>query len=484
MAEQTGPFVGRADAQAAFGSALAGAARGEGAVVLVYGEAGIGKTRLCDQVGGAHRDAGGQLVVGRAVLDEAGAAFGAVADALRGARRSAPRLWRAAAGRGEVLDAVVPELADRRAGPRPAPADRPVVFEALLDSVDESTPADLATLWVLDDVHWADDATWQFVRYAARRVGDMSLVLAVAYRDEEIGPAGARWSDLVQLKRDRRVVAFPLDRLAAGDARRVVEAVAPGLPAEQAARVVERGAGTPLLIEELARLAGRPGDLPAVPDVVRATVLERAARLSPAGRELLDLAAVAGLAVDGRLLEALRPGARVGELAEVGLLRPDGSGFRFSHPLLWEAAQAEVAPARRRPLHEELAAALSADGDGAVEQVAGHLRRAGRPAAALEALAGSAAAARRAGDLGRSGAWPWPPSTSPRAARTWATAARRCGATPSGTCTSPGAGPSSTPCSVTPGRAGTASPRTTGPGWPGRWPGSCSPGAGSASRGG
>jgi DNA-binding CsgD family transcriptional regulator len=403
VAEQTGPFVGRAEPQAAFESALAGAARGQGRVVLVSGEAGIGKTRLCDQVGGAHRDGGGQLVVGRAVLDEAAIAFSAVADALRGARRSAPRLWEAAAARGDVLDGVVPELAASRAGPRPAPPDRPVVFEALLDAVDESTPADRATLWVLDDVHWADDATWQFVRYAARRVGDMSLVLAVTYRDEEIGPASSRWTDLVQLRRDRRVVPLALDRLGAGDAHRVVAALAPGLAAEQAAWVVERSAGTPLLIEELARLAGRPGDLPAIPDVVRATVLERTARLSPAGRELLELAAVAGLAVDGRLLEALRPGAPVGELFEVGLLRRDGSGYRFSHPLLWEAAQAEVAPARHRPLHEELATALSADGDGAVEQVAGHLRRAGRPEAALDVLAGSAAAARRGGDLGRSG---------------------------------------------------------------------------------
>ena len=386
MVDQTVPFVGRADAEEAFQSALAGAARGEGAVVLIYGEAGIGKTRLCDQVGDAHRDAGGQLVVGRAVLDEAAIAFSAVADALRSARRSAPRLWRAALARADVLGAVVPELA-APGGRRSGPPDRPVVFEALLDSVDESTTADRATLWVLDDVHWADDATWHFVRYAARRVGDMSLVLAVTFRDEEIGPASSRWLELVQLKRDRRVVTLPLDRLAADDARRVVEALDPSLSAEQAAWVVERSAGTPLLIEELTRLAARPGDLPAVPDVVRATVLQRTARLGPAGRELLELAALAGLAVDGRLLQALRPGAPVQELVEVGLLGRDGAGYRFRHPLLWEAARAEVPPARRRRLHEELAAALRADDDRAAEQVADHLRRAGRPQDGVRELA-------------------------------------------------------------------------------------------------
>jgi hypothetical protein len=99
VVEQTVPFVGRADAEAAFESTLAGAARGGGAVMLVYGEAGIGKTRLCDQVGGAHRAAGGQLVAGRALLDEAAIAFSAVADAVLRRLGAPPPRRRHAAGR-------------------------------------------------------------------------------------------------------------------------------------------------------------------------------------------------------------------------------------------------------------------------------------------------------------------------------------------------------------------------------------------------
>jgi predicted ATPase len=51
-----------------------------------------------------------------------------------------------------------------------------VLFEALLDAVEESARGDETTLWILDDVHWADDATWHFIHYAARRVADMNLM--------------------------------------------------------------------------------------------------------------------------------------------------------------------------------------------------------------------------------------------------------------------------------------------------------------------
>jgi predicted ATPase len=94
------------------------------------------------------------------------------------------------ASRAAVLRAITPEIG--AAHTPEGGADRPVVFEALLDTIEEATHGDQAMLWVLDDMHWADNATWHFVRYAARRVADMNLVLAVTCRDEEIGPANPR----------------------------------------------------------------------------------------------------------------------------------------------------------------------------------------------------------------------------------------------------------------------------------------------------
>ena len=132
-------------------------------------------------------------------------------------------------------------------------------------------------LWVQDDIHWADDSTWEFVAYAARRVADLALVLAVTYREEEIGPAHPWWPALVRLKREPSVLSLPLPWLSAADGERIVRAIDPALPQATVAKIVERGAGTPLLVEELASLASGPGELLLVPDIVRATMRERAA---------------------------------------------------------------------------------------------------------------------------------------------------------------------------------------------------------------
>jgi DNA-binding CsgD family transcriptional regulator len=303
-----------------------------------------------------------------------------------------------------VLRVITPEIGG--AGEPGGGADRPLVFEAVLEVVEEATHGDQAMLWVLDDVHWADDATWHFVGYAARRVAEMSLVLAVTYREEEIGPASARWASLVQLKRDPHVLSVPLPRLGTPDAERLARAVAPDLAGETLAKVVERSAGTPLLIEELAVLAARSGEYPPLPDVVRVTVRERAGRLGPAGRDLLEVAAVAGLSVDARLLRALRPEAAPEELVAAGLVEPDRDGFRFRHPLLQESAYQDVPPSRRSALHEEVAGSLAKDPAAggpapAAERIALHLDRAGQPGPALAVLDEGAQRAQAAGEEAR-----------------------------------------------------------------------------------
>ena len=401
MPQPSVPFVGRDDALRRLGAALGRAAAGEGSVVLVYGEAGIGKTRLCEQAGQAHRRRGGVVLVGRAAPEESAIGFGLIADALRAARRAEPALWQAATSHADVLSAVVPELADAIAGGERRYADRPVLFEALLDAVEESARAGQAVLWVLDDVHWADDASWHFISYTARRVAAMNLVLAVSYREEEIGPASPRWTSLVQLKRDPQVLTVPLGRLGGADAERLVAALVPDLPPDLTGEIIERSAGTPLLIEALATMAASSGTLPELPDVALATVQQRAARLSPAGRDLLDVAAVAGLAIEEQLLVSLRPEASAAELTTAGLLDRDGDKYRFGHPLLRDAARAEIPAARQRHLHEEVAAMLTAGGQADAERVAGHLECSGQPRAALAALEQAAAHAQQAGDIGR-----------------------------------------------------------------------------------
>jgi DNA-binding CsgD family transcriptional regulator len=398
--QQQLPLVGRDADLRLLELVLGRAAAGTGSVVLISGEAGIGKTRLCQELSRSHRSRGGQVLLGRAFPEEATISFGAIADALRTARRSEPPLWQAALARASVLWAIAPELAAAHQVERRS-FDHPVLFEALLDTLDEAAD-DRVTLWVLEDLHWADEATWEFVRYAARRVAEMGLVLGVTYREEEIGAAHPWWPGLVRLRRDPSVLRVSPERLSAADGERLVRALAPSLPQGLVASIVQRSAGTPLLVEELASLAVRWGALPALPDIVRATVGERAARLGPAARELLEVAAVAGLEVEEDLLGSLRPEPPADELVWAGLLEREGARLRFRHPLLQEAAHQEVASERRRAIHQELAEALARSGTHPVERVAGHLERAGRPEAALSVLEGDAEEARTAGNVGRS----------------------------------------------------------------------------------
>jgi predicted ATPase len=384
--QQQVPLVGRDADLRLLELVLTRAAAGTGSVVLISGEAGIGKTRLCQELSRSHRARGGLVLLGRAFPEEAAISFGAIADALRTARRGEPPLWQAALARASVLWAIAPELAAKREVERRS-FDHPVLFEALLDAVDEAA-GDRVTLWVLDDLHWADEATWQFVRYAARRVAGMGLVLGVTYREEEIGAAHPWWASLVRLRQDPGVLRVALRRLSAADGERLVHAVAPSLPRGLVATIIQRSAGTPLLVQELAGLAARSGALPDLPDIVRATVRGRTVRLGPAARELLAVAAVAGLEVEQDLLASLRPEPPADELVWAGLLERDGTCLRFRHPLLQKAAYQDVPAERRRAIHQELAEALAWNGAEPGERVAGHLERAGQPEAALSVLEG------------------------------------------------------------------------------------------------
>jgi DNA-binding CsgD family transcriptional regulator len=396
--QQQVPLLGRDAELQTLDRVLTRAAAGTGSVVLISGEAGIGMTRLCQELSRSHRERGGQILLGRGFPEEAAISFGPIADTLRTARRGEPPLWAAALARASVLWAIAPELAATD-GVERRWFDRPVLFEALLDAVDEAA-GDRVTLWMLEDLHSADEATWEFVRYAARRVAEIGLVMGVTYREEEMA-SHPWWANLVRLQRDPGVLRVPLERLSAADGERLVRALAPSLPQAMVATIVQQSAGTPLLVEELASLAVRSGALPDLPDVVRATVQERAARLDPAARDLLEVTAVAGLEMDDELLASLRPDPPTDALMRAGLLEREGARLRFRHPMLREAAYQAIPSERRRALHQELAEALAWSGAYPAELVAGHLERAGRLSAALSVLESDAEEAGRAGNVGR-----------------------------------------------------------------------------------
>jgi predicted ATPase/DNA-binding CsgD family transcriptional regulator len=352
-------FVGRDAELRQLDAALARAEGGAGCIVLICGEAGVGKTRLCAELRLCCQRRGGTVLSGRAVPEEAYVPYTALADSLRGTRRTAPAVWDAARARAEVLWPVARELTSPGTG-HDRPVDQAMLFEALLDVVEEAVGDQQAALWILDDVQWADRSVWDFVRYVARRIADVGMVLAVTYRDEELGPWHPQWPDLIRLKQEPVVFWLPLSRLATADSERLIRAIGPELPAGTVREIAARAAGTPLLIEELISLAAKPGCELMIPDVLRATVQERAERLSPQARELLEAAAAAGTDMDADLLRAVVPRAEVDDLVAIGLLERDDEGIRFRHPLFRQAVHAAVPHERMRSLHERIAEAMAA----------------------------------------------------------------------------------------------------------------------------
>jgi DNA-binding CsgD family transcriptional regulator len=395
------PLIGRADQLEAALDAITAAQDGRGRLLLVHGEAGIGKTRLCDELRSRIDRRTTHVITGRAGPGDDGTSYSALADSLRAARRSGAPVWAAAGGRAETLAAVVPELA-RTGSIAGTLVDRPVVFETLLDVVEEAA-IDRATLWLLEDLHWADPATWAFVEYATRRVGDMSLVLVVTVRDEELSvDTRAR---LVALGREPDGLDLALGRLGESDIRAMVRAIAPDLPAPAVERVTRRSAGNPLLVEELLAVPGDPAG--AIPDIVRAAARERTARLDADDLAVLETSAALGPRFDVDLLlraAVIDPARAREQMAGGGLLvaADDAGGdvLAFWHPLVWEAVYNDIPLPRRRQLHATIAATLEApDLEAQPEGVARHHELADDPDAALRTLLVARKAA--GGNVGR-----------------------------------------------------------------------------------
>jgi DNA-binding CsgD family transcriptional regulator len=380
------PLVGRAAELAAARGAVSSARQHRGKLLFVHGEAGIGKTRLCEELRATQEPRQTQVLTGRADPGDDATTFSALADSLRAARRSEPTLWTAVQERRATLAAVVPELVG---GPGRSPGtQRPVLFEALLEVIEDAA-GDRATLWILEDLHWADPSTWEFVVYATRRVGAMALALLVTFRDEEL-PHEQRWLQrLPTLRREPDVVTIALDRLDQAEARALVRALDPGLPAGAVARLADRSAGTPLLAEELVGTFAHHPD--AVPDVIQMTVRERTRRVDAATRTVLEAVAVGGPQLDvGLLLRILPedPSAALERLTQTGLLVADAGGQAvcFRHPLLWEAAYRDVPLARRRQLHARFGALFEETFPTRPERAARHHELADDPEASLRAL--------------------------------------------------------------------------------------------------
>ncbi len=388
-------FVGREPQLAELLRVLDEAREGRAWVALVAGESGVGKTRLVDELAARARERGARVLSGDCVeLADGELPYAPLIGALRPLIRSGD----------PALDAVRAEL-DRPRGEAGAPPQGRF-FELLLDALhrlaDEAPPLVL----VLEDLHWADRSTRDFLAFAARNLCRDHVLLVATYRTDELHRRHPLRPLLPEIERLDRTTRATLERLTREELADLLADVL-GAPPEPALvdRLFERSDGNPLFAEELlaAGLDGR-GELP---PTLRDALLVRVEPLDEATQALLRVVGAAGRGDEALLEEVsgLAPVAVRAALREAiahHVLVPDDDGrIAFRHALLREAIHDELLPGEAVELHLALARALErradagADDLDTVTAIAHHFAVAGEQPEALGAAVRAADAAER-----------------------------------------------------------------------------------------
>ncbi len=336
---------------------------GEPGFAIIAGEAGVGKTRLVDELSARAVQAGFTVLTGHCVeLGAEGLPLAPLIDALRALSRTlspgelAEVLGPARPGLGRLLPELDPAGASEPAEPGIQLAQLLELVLGLLGRLSGRQPL----LLVLEDLHWADQSTRELIAFLIRSLREVRLVLVATYRSDELSrrhplrPLIAGWERLrtvshVGLRRfDRDEVAAQLNAiLAAEPSAGLVDLV------------LDRSGGNAYLVEELAGVVRSGGDPADLPPSLADVLLSRVDALSPGAQRLLRTAAVAGRSVPDKLLaEVAGIGdiefyAGLREAVESHLLVVDhtGRGYTFRHALTRDAVYEDMLPGERGALH-------------------------------------------------------------------------------------------------------------------------------------
>jgi class 3 adenylate cyclase/tetratricopeptide (TPR) repeat protein len=404
-------LVGRERELAELRSVVCDVTEGAGAIVLVEGEPGIGKSRLVAEV----RSASEVLWLrGRSIETRDAAGYRPFAEQIRSWVGTEPG-WDALVSKVLALGlarrdaAFLAALAgiepDSEAAGRLALLDPEALQPALYRSVWSWLNALAAARPVVlefEDWHWADGASVQLLEHVAVLVGARPLLLLAISRP---GSAAERALSRVP-RRLRRLLVAPLAEQEAG---RLLDELVSGhdIGSERLRAALTRAEGNPYFLHELARLIAEETGVADLPDTIRAVVTSRVDRLSVALRSLLRSAAVLGRTFDSGLLERLDDCGPVsealGQLAATQLIERAGPDrYRFAHALTREAVYEGIPLADRHRLHQKAADALAdvhSAADLSLPAIAYHLAQAQDWDAAASALvAAGEQAARIASD--------------------------------------------------------------------------------------
>ena len=403
------PLVGRAREMTVLRDTHRDAAP-DGRVAYVTGEAGIGKSRLAEDLGAEVSAAGGAVIVARSFASETGIAYGVIVGLLR-VGLSHPdaieRLRRLPPNTLDELGRLVPlpaELSDPRgAGDVRGVAEdglaaRARLLEAIAGALAALVAGPVVGLITVEDIQWADDASREALAWLARRLEDRSLLLLLTWRPEDLDDLASAFAATVDALPS--AVSVPLRRLDGDDVERLVAAASTmGGPSMAADALLEESEGLPLFVVEA--LAAGTSTVEGPTRSVRALLRERLATVSETAGQVLSAAAVIGRSFDLPLVRGASGRSEdetvtaLEELVRRGIVREVPAApevaFDFAHAKLRDAAYDATSLARRRLLHRRTAELLRAEGGGRDDpgrlvQVAIHERAAGREAEAADAF--------------------------------------------------------------------------------------------------
>jgi DNA-binding CsgD family transcriptional regulator len=374
--------VGRGPELAALRAALDEAREGRGGIAMLIGEAGIGKTRVAEELMALARASGASVANGSCYEDDAAASFGPwtqvasqVVSTL-GRDQLSDRLGAGAAALAEVVPAVRWALPDREQPAVLSPEEtRLRVYEAFAGLL--LTAPDEPLVVVLEDLHWADAASLDLLRHLARGFATARLLVVATYRAEELELAHPLARTIGAIERFVHPIRLRLGPLGREDTAALVEALAGGPVGARLRDAIRRETGgNPFFVTEVVRHLREQGrDLAAgdltpeelgIPEGVRAALASRLARLSPdTVRVLSVVSAFAGpfeFAVlgpllglpDDLLLDCVDEALRARMINAVGT----EERYEFAHALVRHALYDDLSPSRKARLHRRIAEAL------------------------------------------------------------------------------------------------------------------------------
>ncbi len=378
-------LVGRDREQDALRRHMAAALAGHGSLALIGGEAGIGKTALAEAACAEAAERGALVLIGRCYDLSETPPYGPWIELFARYRQQGglPPLPDAFARRGTVGEVT----------------SQAALFQQALDfftALAEARPLVL----LLDDLHWADPASLDLLRFLARSVAAMPLLILATYRADELTRRHPLYQLLPTLVREAHADRLDLQRIEEADIRALV-AARYALPSGDTARLVAylhaRSEGNPFFLGELLRTLEaerilRRGDGWAlgnltqirVPALLRQVIDGRLARLGEEAQRLLAVAAVIGQEVPLALWAAV---AETDEESVLSIVEPaieahvlegapDGARVRFAHALIREALYEGILPMRRRTWHRQAGEALIAQPHPDPDAVAHHFQQA------------------------------------------------------------------------------------------------------------